>query len=58
LTSVAVKDLKKFVKKFNILGFTAYLQCCGSGFGIRELVPFDPWIWDPGWVRNQDPDPG
>ncbi len=29
-------------------------QCCGSG--IRCL--FDPWIWDPGWVKNQDPDPG
>ncbi len=23
--------------------------------GIRCL--FDPWIWDPGWVKNQDPDP-
>ncbi len=19
---------------------------------------FVPWIWDPGWVKNQDPDPG
>ncbi len=19
---------------------------------------FDPWIRDPGWVKNQDPDPG
>jgi hypothetical protein len=26
------------------------LQCCGSG--IRCL--FDPWIRDPGWVKNQD----
>ncbi len=31
-------------------------QCCESGSGIRCL--FDPWIWDPGWVENQDPDPG
>ncbi len=28
-------------------------QCCGSGFGIRGL--FDPWIRDPGWVKNPDP---
>jgi hypothetical protein len=27
-----------------------------SGSGIRCL--FDPWIRDPGWVKNQDPDPG
>jgi hypothetical protein len=26
------------------------------GFGIRCL--FDPWIRDPGWEKNQDPDPG
>ncbi len=26
-------------------------QCSGSG--IRYL--FDPWIRDPGWVKNQDP---
>jgi hypothetical protein len=32
------------------------LQCCVSGSGIRCL--FDPWIWDPGWVKIQDPDPG
>jgi hypothetical protein len=24
--------------------------------GIRCLL--DPWIRDPGWVKNQDPDPG
>ncbi len=29
-------------------------QCPGSG--IRCL--FDLWIRDPGWVKNQDPDPG
>jgi hypothetical protein len=29
---------------------------CGSGSGIRCL--FDPWIWEPGWVKNQVPDPG
>jgi hypothetical protein len=28
-------------------------QCCGSG--IRYL--FDPWIRDPGWVKNQVLDP-
>ncbi len=25
---------------------------------IWDPVPFfDPWIRDPGWVKNQDPDP-
>jgi hypothetical protein len=31
-------------------------QCCGSGSRIRDLL--DPWIQDPGWVKNQDPEPG
>jgi hypothetical protein len=26
--------------------------CCGSGSGIRRI--FDPWIRDPGWVKNPD----
>jgi hypothetical protein len=26
----------------------------GSGIGCL----FDPWIWDPGWVESQHPDPG
>jgi hypothetical protein len=30
------------------------IQCCGSE--IRCL--FDPSVRDPGWVKNQDPDPG
>jgi hypothetical protein len=30
------------------------IQCCGSG--IRCL--FDPWIRDPRWVKNLDPDSG
>ncbi len=30
---------------------SSHEQCCGSG--IRCL-----WIQDPGWVKNQDPDPG
>jgi hypothetical protein len=25
---------------------------------IRDPVPFDPWIRDPGWVESQHPDPG
>ncbi len=25
---------------------------------IRDPVPFKPWIRDPGWVKNPDPDPG
>jgi hypothetical protein len=29
------------------------IQFCGSG--IRDLVPFNPWIRGPGWVKNQDP---
>jgi hypothetical protein len=32
------------------------LQCCGSGSVIRCI--FDPWIRDPGWVKDQDLDPG
>jgi hypothetical protein len=24
---------------------------------IRVPVPFYPWIRDPGWVKNQNPDP-
>jgi hypothetical protein len=28
------------------------LKCCGSGICL-----FDPSIRDPGWVKNQDPDP-
>ncbi len=31
-------------------------RCCRSGSGIWYLL--DPKILDPGWVRNQDPDPG
>ncbi len=31
-------------------------QRCGSESGIRSL--FDPWIRNPGWVKNQDSDPG
>ncbi len=33
-----------------------YLTVLRSGPGIRCL--FDPWIREPGWVKNQDPDPG
>jgi hypothetical protein len=35
-----------------------YLYCPSSVAdpGIRCL--FDPWIRDPGWVKDQDPDPG
>jgi hypothetical protein len=25
---------------------------------IRDPMLFDPWIRYPGWVKNQDPDPG
>ncbi len=32
-------------------GYGAFLT---PGSGIRCL--FDPWIWDPGWVKSQDPD--
>ncbi len=40
------------------LGHTnnSQIQCCGSRFEIRCL--FDPWIRDPGWLKNQDPNPG
>ncbi len=29
----------------------SYRQCCRSGSGIRCLV--DPWVRDPGWVKNR-----
>ncbi len=38
------------------VGWATWNQCCGSGSEIRCL--FDPWIRYPGWVNNQDPDPG
>ncbi len=31
-----------------------YRHCCGPGIRCH----FDPWIRHPGWVKNQDPDPG
>jgi hypothetical protein len=36
----------------------SFIQCCGSGSGIRCL--FDPWSWiqNPGGVENPDPGPG
>jgi hypothetical protein len=37
-----------------ILFYMSSEQRCGSG--IRCL--FDFWIRDPGWVKNQHPDPG
>jgi hypothetical protein len=40
--------------KENCMKYYTLTQC--SGTGIRYL--FDPWIRDPGWVKNQDPDPG
>ncbi len=42
-----LKLLSKKLKRWN--------QCCGSGSGIRYL--FYPSVRDPGWVKNQDPDP-
>ncbi len=37
-------------------GNSSCKQCYGSR--IRDPVPFDSWIWDPGWVKNLDPDSG
>jgi hypothetical protein len=34
-----------------VLKYRYRTQCCGSGSGIQCL--FDPWIRDPGWVKNQ-----
>jgi hypothetical protein len=25
---------------------------------MRDPMPFGPWIRNPGWAKNQDPDPG
>jgi hypothetical protein len=33
-----------------------FVQCCGSG--IRDLVPFDPWIRDPEWFFFRIPELG
>jgi hypothetical protein len=38
------------------VGWATWNQCCGSESEIQCL--FDPWIRGPGWVNNQDPDPG
>jgi hypothetical protein len=27
-------------------------------WSVGKKKIFDPWIQDPGWVKNQDPDPG
>ncbi len=35
---------------------TVCISGSGSGSGIRCILY--PWIRDPGWVENQDPDPG
>jgi hypothetical protein len=47
--------LKIILKNKNGFKVSPY-QCCEYGSGIRGL--FDPWIRDPGWVKDQDPDPG
>jgi hypothetical protein len=48
-------DCRSLNLKFNQKALTVR-QGCGSGSGIRRL--FDPWILDPGWVKNQNPYPG
>jgi hypothetical protein len=37
---------------------TVGMQCCGSGSGIRCLLTPGSGIWDPGWVKFKDPNPG
>ncbi len=39
-----------------LTSYTFTTQCSGSGSGIRCL--FDPWIRDPRWVKNQNPESG
>jgi hypothetical protein len=34
------------------------MQCCASRSRSRIQGIFDPWIRDPGWAKNQVPDPG
>ncbi len=47
-------NLKKLVAaQFNEM---LRIRIGDPGSGIRCL--FGPWIWDPGWVKSQDLDPG
>jgi hypothetical protein len=61
--SIHIKNLPRqrilhalFMKQWGSLNIYQYKLCSGSGSGIWCL--FDPWIWDPGWEKNQDPDLG
>ncbi len=40
------------------IGILQHKQCCRSGSGIQDPVPFWHLDPDPGLVKNQDPDPG
>jgi hypothetical protein len=44
--------LKKFENHQSALYRKTNLHCCRSG------TLFDPWIRDPGWVKNPDPGSG
>jgi hypothetical protein len=46
------KETKKKIGYFHSEPFVPVLR-----IRIRDPVLFDPWIQDPGWVENQDPDP-
>jgi hypothetical protein len=37
---------------------TSFTKLKHLGYYNNVYLPFDPWIRDPGWVKNQDPDPG
>jgi hypothetical protein len=39
-----------------VITLTILIQIRDPGYEIRRL--FDPRIWDPGWVKNQDSDWG
>jgi hypothetical protein len=40
------------------LGMLRPLHTIPISVADPDPLPFNPWIRDPGWVKNQDPDPG
>ncbi len=54
---ICTSDYRIRIRFFSLMTFKMPTkQCCGSETGIRRL--YDPWIRNPGWVKNLDPDPG
>jgi hypothetical protein len=49
----------KFIVPFHSAPRRGYQSVCfNAPDPVSDAFLFDPWIWDPGWVTNQDPDLG